>query len=176
MYSVNLTAKEIAGLRAKQDELLLHMLAYDHGDAKRIQHLLKVWQFAALIGRQEKLPAAEQLVLEAAAILHDIGIHLAEQKYQSTAGKYQEQEGPAPAEAMLRELGYPEDFRTRVCYLIAHHHTYTGVDGRNYRILLEADFLVNAYEDGLSQHAVQQAGEKIFCTETGKELLRTVYA
>ena len=172
MYSVNLTAKEIAGLRAKQDELLLHMLAYDHGDAKRILQMLKVWQFAALIGRQEKLPAAEQLVLEAAAILHDIGIHLAEQKYQSTAGKYQEQEGPAPAEAMLRELGYPEDFRTRVCYLIAHHHTYTGVDGRDYRILLEADFLVNAYEDGLSQHA----GEKIFCTETGKELLRTVYA
>jgi hypothetical protein len=30
-------------------------------------------------------------------------------------------------------------------------HTYTGVDGMDYRILLEADFLVNAHSDGLGR-------------------------
>ena len=27
----------------------------------------------------------------------------------------------------------------RICYLIAHHHTYYNVDGLDYRILLEED-------------------------------------
>ena len=29
---------------------------------------------------------------------------------------------------------------------MTHHHTYTGVDGIDYQILLEADYLVNADE------------------------------
>lgn len=175
MQTVDLSLAEQEKLQSLQDTLLLKMLAYDQGDAKRIQHLVKVWQFAALIGRQEKLPAATQLTLEAAAILHDIGIHLAEQKHQSAAGKYQEQEGPAPANTLMQELGYPEPFRTRVCYLIAHHHTYQAVDGLDYQILLEADFLVNAYEDGLSPQAIAHFEEKVFRTQTGKQLLRLLY-
>ena len=83
------------------------MIAWDQGDPRRIQHALKVYQFASLIGRMEGLPGDVQDVLEIAAILHDIGIHAAEKKYGSTAGKYQEQEGGPLAEQILHELGIP---------------------------------------------------------------------
>ena len=134
-------------------KLISEMIAYDAGDARRIQHFLKVHTLAALIGKEEALPEKTQDFLEAAAILHDIGIHEAERKYGSTSGKYQELEGAPLAKAMLDKLGYEEDFIERVCFLVGHHHTYNQVDGLDYQILLEADFLVNAYEDQLSPKA-----------------------
>lgn len=63
----------------------------------------------------------------------------------------------------------------RVCYLIGHHHTYTNVDGDDYRILLEADFLVNAYEDELSMESICAFKENVFRTKTGIELLDSMY-
>ena len=157
------------------DLVLKKMIAYDAGDARRIQHFLKVHAYAALIGREEHLPPAVQERLEVAAILHDIGIHAAEEKYGSAAGKYQEIEGPAPARALLESLGCEEALIERVCYLIAHHHTYDGVDGLDYQILLEGDFLVNAYEDGLSVQGISAFRAKVFRTRSGIRLLDAVY-
>ena len=157
------------------DLVLKKMIAYDAGDARRIQHFLKVHTYAALIGREEQLPPDVQERLEVAAILHDIGIHAAEKKHGSAAGKYQELEGPAPARELLESLGCEEALIERVCYLIAHHHTYDGVDGPDYQILLEADFLVNAYEDGLSARAIRAFRAKVFRTRSGIRLLDAVY-
>lgn len=51
------------------------MIHYDRGDAKRIHHFLKVHAFAKQIGLEEGLDAETQFILEAAAYVHDIGIH-----------------------------------------------------------------------------------------------------
>ena len=59
--------------------------------------------------------------------------------------------------------------------MIAHHHTYTNVDGMDYRILLEADFLVNAFEGNASIESIQHAKEIFFETETGKHILDTMF-
>ena len=102
--------------------------------------------------------------------------HPAEEKYGSTSGKLQEQEGPAYAREMLAEFQEinPEQIE-RVCYLIGHHHTYENVEGIDYRILLEADFLVNAHEDNLNRDAIIQFRDKIFETNTGVYLLNTMF-
>ena len=63
----------------------------------------------------------------------------------------------------------------RVCYLVGHHHTYDGIDGMDYQILVESDFLVNLYEDGVSGEAVERAGEKIFRTKSGTDILETMF-
>jgi hypothetical protein len=76
---------------------------------------------------------------------------------------------------MLTELGFDEAFIERVCFLVAHHHTYTDIDGTDYQILIEADFIVNAYEDELSHEAIENAINKLFKTEAGKYYLRTMY-
>lgn len=155
--------------------LMQKMIEFDAGDPRRIHHFLKVYAFAAQLGRSEGLDEETQHILETAAIIHDIGIHPAEIKYGSRSGKYQELEGPAPARAMLEELGYAPKVIERVCWLIAHHHTYTNVEGMDYQLLLEADFLVNAYEDKLSQEAIQSFAEKVFRTPSGKHLLYCLY-
>lgn len=59
-------------------QLMRAMINYDSGDALRIQHFVKVHNFAATIGIAEHLDEETQFILEAAAILHDIGIHPAE--------------------------------------------------------------------------------------------------
>lgn len=82
-------------------KLTAAMVAYDRGDAKRIQHFLKVHDLAAVIGTLEGLDEETQFILETAAILHDIGIHISEQKYGSCSGKYQEKEGPAEARKLM---------------------------------------------------------------------------
>ena len=159
----------------KLDDLALHMITYYAADPARIQHFIKVHSFAALIARQEGMDAATLEILEAAAYVHDIGIKPAEQTYGSSAGRYQEELGPAPAHAMMLECGFTPAQADRVAYLVGHHHTYTNIDGMDYQILVEADFLVNLYEDGVSGEAVERAGEKIFRTKSGTDILETMF-
>ena len=157
------------------EQLTAAMIAYDAGDPMRIHHFLKVHAFAQLIGRLEGLDEHTQSVLEGAALVHDIGIHPAEAKYGSSAGKYQEELGPAEAEKLLAGLGWPEADIQRISFLVGHHHTYTAMDGIDYQILVEADFLVNLYEDALPPKAQQHAYNAVFRTEAGKKLCRELY-
>lgn len=155
--------------------LLVSMIRYYGGDPKRTQHFMKVYQFAKIIGEGERLDDETQYILETAAIVHDIGIRMAEEKYGKCPGKLQEQEGPAEAEKLLASLGYEKSVIDRVSYLVGHHHTYKGVDGLDYRILLEADFLVNGFEDSLDKSALQSGFDHIFRTKTGKELCKIMF-
>ena len=113
--------------------------------------------------------------MEAAALTHDIGIRNSEKKYGTCTGKQQEVEGPPEAEKLLQSLGFDAAVTERVCWLIAHHHTYNNIDSADYQILVEADFLVNLYEDGVSPEAVKTAYSRIFKTQAGKNICRTMY-
>lgn len=157
-------------------KLIAAMTAYDAGDPRRIQHFLKVHDLAAAIGTLEGLDEDTLFVLETAAILHDIGIHVSERKYGSCNGKLQEQEGPAEARRLLEQAGgYTPAQVERVCWLIGHHHTYDAIDGADYQILVEADFLVNLYEDGLSADAARRVRDRIFRTQSGRQLLEAMF-
>lgn len=152
-------------------ELILRMMEYDRGMPQLIQHFLKVHAFAKLIGVREGLDDETLHTLETAAIVHDIGIPPSMRVYGDDAGKHQEELGPREAEIMLRSLGYDEAVIRRVSYLVGHHHTYEGIDGMDYQILVEADFLVNLFENHASMEAIMQAEQSVFRTKNGKELL-----
>lgn len=159
----------------RHNELYFAMTDFFAGDVPRIQHFVKVYSFAKLIGEEEGLDRRTQEILEAAALVHDIGIKPAEEKYGRSDGKLQEQEGPALAEKMLQGLGFEEDVIKRVSYLVGHHHTYTNIDGPDYRILVEADFLVNYFENGMKKETIQKSVEKIFRTKMGLRLVGDMY-
>lgn len=160
----------------EQDRKLIEkMMEYYAGDPKRVQHFLKVYEFAKLIGESESLDTEIMHILRTAAIVHDIGIKISEEKYGSSNGKYQEKEGPAVAEPMLLALGYDEAVIDRVLFLIAHHHTYNEIEGLDYQILVEADFLVNLFEDGSSREAAQKVQKNIFKTNTGMKYLSDLF-
>ena len=157
------------------EKLFLEMIAYYSGDPKRIQHFTKGHSYAKLIGEREQLSPEELYILEAAAYTHDIGIKPAEEKYGSSEGKLQEQEGPIVAQRMLSDVGIENYLIDRICYLIGHHHTYDNIEGLDYQILVEADFLVNLYEDDVNRHGIEQAYQQIFRTQTGKEIFNQMY-
>ena len=156
-------------------KIITAMTDYYKGDAKRINHFMKVYAFAKAIGEEEGLDEKTRIILEIAAIVHDIGIKLSEEKYNSSAGKYQELEGPAEAKKLLEGLNINEDVIDRVCYLVGHHHTYRNIDNIDYQILVEADFIVNIYEDNESREAAEKVYDNIFKTETGKRYMRNLF-
>jgi hypothetical protein len=151
------------------------MIKYYSGDVRRINHFLKVYSFAKAIGEMEGIEKSTQEILEIAALTHDVGIKNSEKKYHSTAGNYQQVEGPPVAKKMLEDLHFDPELIDRVCWLIAHHHTYDDIQGIDYQILVEADFLVNAYEDNLSEDAIIKVREKLFKTASGIKFLNEMF-
>lgn len=159
----------------KIQDLIESTVEYDCGDVKRIAHFMKVYAYASYIGRKEGLDEREQEILEAAALLHDIGIHNAEQFHGSAAGMFQELEGPEVAADILSGLGADSDMIDRVCSIVGRHHTYSGIDSVELRILIEADFLVNLEEENADCAAVKAAKEKIFRSPSALKLLDEMF-
>jgi HD superfamily phosphodiesterase len=143
-------------------------------DSRRIAHALRVTDHARQL--LEKEPGNRELVL-VTALLHDIGIPEAERKYGSPAGNLQEIEGPPVARGILEEFGYDESFIAEACAIIASHHSPGEVETDNFRIIWDADWLVNLGEE-LSfdnEGELRQAIGRIFMTTTGKQLAEQIY-
>lgn len=156
--------------------VLLEMVRYFGNDIKRISHAFKVYGFAQSLLSGEVVTGEERLVTELAAILHDIGIKEAERKYNSSAGHYQEMEGPAVALQILSACGITGKVAERVCYLVGNHHSYNIIDGIDFQILVEADFLVNIHEGYIKPEAAPSVVGRYFKTKTGRELAASVYS
>lgn len=151
------------------------MIRYFQNDVRRINHALKVYDFACLIAQESGVDDEKKQVIGITALLHDIGIKEAERKYHSSASNYQELEGPAIAQAILEPYHLDGKVVDRVCYIIGNHHTYTKIDGSDFQILVEADFIVNIYEDGMKPEVIRSLKNRIFKTECGTRLVGDLY-
>ena len=151
------------------------MIAFYQGNLHDINHFLKVWAFARTIGEQEGLDDQTQLTLELAAVVHDIACPLCREKYGNTSGKHQEEESALLVAEFFKDVPAGELDVERITWLVTHHHTYTNVEGMDYQILLEADFLVNAGESEYSKQAIENFCRKVFRTEAGTHLLKSMF-
>ncbi|HDM09229.1 MAG TPA: HD domain-containing protein [Desulfobacteraceae bacterium] len=159
-----------------KDRVAIEMKKYFGRDFKRIGHASKVARYAERIAREER---ANLAVVLAAAYLHDIGIKEAERKHQSTAAKYQEEEGPPIAREILTKLGAKEELIDEVCDIVGHHHHPRDEETVNFMALYDADMLVNLEEkqeeeEKKPSEALERVIEKAFLTESGKNLARQV--
>ncbi len=150
------------------------MQEYFGDDSRRIDHALRVTAFACQLMETE--PATPDLVV-ATALLHDIGIREAERKYGSSAGNLQEIEGPPVARDILSRLGFGETFINEVCGIIGAHHSPGEVDTDNFRIIWDADWLVNLGDecDTSDKEKVRTIIERTFLTRTGKGMAKRIY-
>ena len=155
-------------------EIMEKMIAFSDGNIHDIDHLIRVWTYAKTIGEPEELDAETQFVLEIAAITHDIACPLCREKYGNTNGKHQEAEGATMVMEFLADSGLESVQTDRVAYLVGHHHTFTGIDGPDYQILVEADYIANVSENGYSRENVRNFMTKIMKTDSGKRLLTAV--
>ena len=154
-------------------KLIAEMKKVFDGDLKRSSHALKVLQQAENILEREQ---ADPIVVVAAAILHDIGIAEAERKYNSASPKYQEQEGPPVARAILEGLdinpGPTAEQIDHVCRIVGSHHSARDIDTPEFRIIWDADWIVNIPEEkkGKSKAELEAFIKKFFRTDAGREL------
>ncbi|MBQ7895542.1 MAG: HD domain-containing protein [Oscillospiraceae bacterium] len=159
----------------KKSEIIRKMIDFYEGNVSDINHFLKVYAYAETLGRLENLDDKTQKILELSAIVHDIACPLCREKYGNTDGKHQEEESEALLREFLQEFSLPEDILERVIYLVCHHHTYDGVGGSDWQLLLEADYLVNADEMKCSRESITAFRDKVFKSRSGIKLLNSIY-
>lgn len=151
------------------------MTKYFKSDKKRINHFIKVHFYAKCIGELEHISKDELFILETDSIVHDIGIKNSKLKYNSSTEKYQEIEGVLETKKLLQSLNFDILIIDRVCYLVGHHHMYDNIQGLDYQILVESDFVVNLFEDNNSIESIKNVKSKIFKTKTGILLLENIF-
>lgn len=157
-----------------KDKLLKELEAYFGADTKRIGHAKRVLSFAQELLQHE--PADARIVIPA-SILHDVGIKIAEEKYGSAAGHYQEKEGPEVARGIMRNIGLEDSVIDEVCQIIGCHHSPGKVNTWNFKVLYDADWLVNlADEIGFEDKGkLKRLIDKVFLTDTGRAMAEKLY-
>ena len=159
----------------KVSDAIIKMILAGGGNEHDINHFMKVWGFARTIGGAEGLDERTLNTLELAAVVHDIACPSLRKEYGNAPGSLQETAGPPLVREFFKDSGIDEEMLERISFLVGHHHTFTGVDGLDYQILLEADFLVNAGEHENDRKAVSRFHKNVFRTKTGLELLEGIY-
>jgi hydroxymethylbilane synthase len=168
---LDIREEELLDLESK---ILRKMEEYFDSDTRRIYHAQQVLKYAKQILEKED---GDSDIVIASGILHDIGIKECERKYNSTSGQLQEKEGPLIARGILQELDVSEAIISEVCQIIASHHSPGEVNTLNFKILWDADWLVNL-KDEYNIKGKKRLGsiiEKTFLTETGKTKAREIY-
>ena len=155
-------------------QIMEKMIAFSEGNIHDIDHFIRVWTYAKTIGELEKLDRESQFVLEIAAVTHDIACPLCREKYGCTDGKLQEKEGVPLVRAFLSGTGLTERQIGRAAFLAGHHHTIKGIDGADWQILVEADYIANATENGYSRENMETFMRQVMKTESGKRLLKAI--
>lgn len=157
-----------------KQKLLQELKDYFGADTKRINHAKKVLEFAEDLLKEEK---ADWHIVVAASILHDVGIKAAEEKYGSSAGNYQEKEGPAIARKILLKVSLKKEDIKEICEIIAHHHSPGKVNTQNFKVLYDADWLVNLKDevDTKDKAKLEKMIDKIFLTPEGNKLAKKTY-
>ena len=141
-------------------KIMEKMISYSEGNIQDIDHLIRVWTYAKTIGELEGLNSDTQFILEVAAITH---------------GKRQEEEGIPMVRGFLADTGMKAEQIDRVAFLVGHHHTFVGIDAIDWQIIVEADYIANASENGYSKQNIQNFMDRIVKTESGVKLIRTVF-
>lgn len=143
-------------------------------DARRIAHALEVTSHALKIQASE---GGDRDVVTMASLLHDVGIKPAEERYGSSAGRYQEELGPPIAEEILEKLGVGEEKIATVKELIAHHHTPGRITTKEFACLWDADFIVNLREvaPGMKTEKIRALIDGKFLTGEGKRIAREIF-
>ncbi|MCR5137049.1 MAG: HD domain-containing protein [Oscillospiraceae bacterium] len=156
-------------------QVMEKMIAFSEGNIHDIDHLIRVWTYAKTIGELEGLDADTQYLLEVAAITHDIACPLCREKYGNTNGRHQEEEGALMVRTFLSDCGMCNAQIDRVSYLVGHHHSFSGIDGRDWQILIEADYIANATENGYSRENAANFISRIMKTGSGKRIAEAVF-
>jgi len=150
------------------EEMRLVLKKIPHG----IDHTIRVLRNAELIMNGEAASDTVRETISLAAVLHDIGAPEAKRKHGSMDGHLQEIEGPPIARSILERIGVSPATINRVCYIVGHHHTQAKIDGIDFQIIWEADYLefLQYGQKSKDPDILKQKVQENFRTASGLEL------
>ena len=100
----------------------------------------------------------------------------AEKRHQSSASEHQETLGPEVARTILASLKADAELVEEVCDIIGHHHHPRTQETDNFKVLYDADCIVNLEESVKEQprdrEKLAQVISETLLTETGRALAR----
>lgn len=156
------------------NKLLKDIFDYDP-DGPNIHHLMAVHSYSRMIALFENVDEHTLFIIETAAYLHDIGVKISMEKYGNSLPEHQQDEGPKIARKLLACHNLSQQDIERICFIISHHHTYKAIDGIDFQILVEADYIVNLMEGYCKKDSIANMKKEIFKTKTGKYLLEQMF-
>jgi hypothetical protein len=160
-----------------EDRLVWAMKKVFATDTERIDHALLVLKYADRLLEELEGCEVSPLLVKAAAILHDIGLREAGLNYPGEAAREHGPAGEGLARDILRHAGVEPETAERVCAMIRDHHRRGAIDSEEFRILRDADRLVNWPDEhrDLGGEALRAAIEEEFETGAGREMARRLY-
>ena len=154
---------ELPEVWARADE---YFTAREDADMKGHAEAVVKWA-RELMARGE--PGEPHIVIPA-AILHDVGIPTAIELYGGSGSPGQEVEGAVIAREILVELNCEPQQVEAICGIIAVHHHRLRHPTPEFRLLHDADLLVNAQE---ADHTCEQVADRCY-TAAARRLAREV--
>ena len=159
-----------------KDRVAIEMKKYFNWDFKRIGHAGRVARYAEKLGKSE---GGDLSIILSAAYLHDIGLREAEQKHPGEADKYHEQKGRPIAKEILTKLGAKEELIHEVCDIVARHHQPKEQENLHFKVVYDADLIVNIEEKIKDQSVprpwVEKKINQSFLTDSGRALAREIF-
>ena len=157
-----------------KNEIIKKMMAYFDYNSNHINHAYRVLNYAEEISSIEN--GVPDIVISS-AILHDIGIPDCKKKYNSIEGQLQEIEGPPIAREILESLRMDEKIIKEVCEIIGCHHSRGEIDTVNFKIMWDADWLVNLPDvyDIKDKVKLQEIISETFMTKAGLKIAEELY-
>lgn len=125
-------------------KIIRQLVNHFDGDDRRVEHALRVLHHADDIAAART--DCDVDIVVAAALLHDVGIKVAEEKHGHNTGRTQEKYGPPVAGELLGAIGFPPEKTGVVQDIISNHHSKSRFDYPELEVLKQADGIVNREE------------------------------
>lgn len=156
-------------------QVLSEMIRILKHDRAQVEHAMKVYGYASVIGDLEGLKGDQLRSLRAAAILNDIALPECLESEGEWNNDLQQRYGEPMVREVLTHLGY-DRYADRVAYLVGHSRSYFEEmhDKPDLQILIEANFLVNL-SDGSCQEKPEDVYNRFFATATGRKMMKDLF-
>ena len=122
-------------------QLIKTLTDFFEDDYRRITHAIEVLKYAEQT--MGDYPEADEEIVIASAVLHDVGIKPSEAELGYNNGKTQEEYGPPVATRLLQKISFPAEKTEKVARIIGNHHSPSRYDYLELEILKIADRIVN---------------------------------
>lgn len=157
-----------------KDIIISGMKEHFDGDQEKIDHALKLLEFAEKILEKKK---GNPKVVIGAASLYDIGLCGEEGERERHSGSHQGKDSLSTVRDILERSGSKEEVIEEVCQIIEGHYHPDKIDTLNSKIIYDAARLANlGHEyDIYNKEKLRKLISRVFLTDTGKNIAEKIY-